>query len=502
MTDASNMTLDALKEKLARVQDLEHAARLLEWDQETFMPEGGASARAHQIATLRTLAHELFTDDAIGALLDGLDRQNEKGFAEVLVRVTRRDYERARRLPADLVNRLAATASRAQHVWQKARAADDFAAFAPHLERLVGLNIQKAEALGYESTPYDALLDEYEPGMTSAEVESVFGELRAELVPLVEAIAGAEAPSEACLHGTFDVQAQQGFGEDVIRAFGYDFARGRQDASAHPFTTSFSTGDVRLTTRFDPEFFNPAFFATLHEAGHGLYEQGFAKDLERTPLADGASLGMHESQSRLWENLVGRSRPFWQHYYPKLQKRFPEGLGEVPLDAFYRAINRVAPSPIRVEADEVTYNLHIMLRFELERALIEGRLTVGDLPEAWNAKMEDYLGLTPATDAEGVLQDVHWSIDAFGYFPTYALGNLMSVQLFQQAEADLPDLSAQMASGAFGPLLEWLRENVHRHGRTVEAGDLLERVTGARLDARPWLAYVREKFGALYGVAG
>ncbi len=503
MTDA----FDQLKTHLARVYDLQRAAHVLEWDQETFMPDGATEARAHQLATLHTLAHEHLTSEAVGALLDALEPQadaSQTGAADPLsleaslVRAARRDYDRARKVPSTLVTALTETSARAQTAWKQARAADDFARFAPHLERLVALSREKAEALGYDATPYDALLDQYEPGMTTAAVARVFAELREDLVPLVEALAAAAPPDDACLHQPFAPEAQQAFGEDVIRDFGYDFARGRQDRSAHPFTTSFSTDDVRITTRVDPHFFNPAFFATLHEAGHALYEQGLAPALERTPLADGASLGLHESQSRLWENLVGRSRPFWRHYFPQAQQRFPEALGGVSPEGFYRAVNKVAPSPIRVEADEVTYNLHIMLRFELERDLIEGALSVNDLPARWNDMMDNYLGLRPETDADGVLQDVHWALGAIGYFPTYALGNLMSVQLFEQARADLPELEAQIGRGQFGPLLGWLREHVHRHGRALEAPEILRRATGHPLRADDWLAYVRAKFGALY----
>ena len=495
--------LDALQARLGQVKDLEAAAHLLDWDRETYMPDGAAEARARQLSTLSRLGHELFTAEETGALLDAaaphVEGADPLSFEASLVRVAWRDYARKRRLPADLVADLAEAAAAGQHAWKKARAEDDFAAFAPHLQRLLDLNRQKAEALGYDETPYDALLDEYEPGTTTATVERLFRTLREELVPLVEAIADAPPLDAGCLHEAFDPEAQWAFGEAVIRAFGYDFARGRQDRSAHPFTTSFSTSDVRITTRVDPGFFSPAFFATLHEAGHGLYEQGISPALARTPLAEGASLGVHESQSRLWENLVGRSRPFWQHYYPALQARFPGVLSGVDLDDFYRAINRVEPSLIRVEADEVTYNLHIMLRFELERALLEGDLAVNDLPARWNAAMEDYLGLRPGQDAEGVLQDVHWAMGAIGYFPTYALGNLMSVQLFEQAARDLGDLNAQLSAGRFEALLGWLRTNVHQHGRTLKAPDLLERVTGAPLQAAPWLGYIREKYGALYG---
>jgi carboxypeptidase Taq len=494
--------LDQLRTALAPIEDLKNAAEVLAWDQETFMPEGGAEARARQIATLRTTAHERFVTDEMGALLDrAADALNgADATAEALVRVVRRDYTRARKIPSSLVSTLSETSSRAQVAWQNAREADDFDAFAPLLQQLVELNVEKAEALGYDDEPYDALLDEYEPGMTTAEVASVFDTLRADLVPIVDVLADQQVPPDDFMRQGFAPDAQQAFGEQIIDDFGYDFERGRQDRSAHPFTTSFSIHDVRLTTRFDEHFLPSGLFSTLHEAGHGLYEQGIDPALERTPLAEGTSLGMHESQSRLWENLVGRSRPFWSHYYPALQEAFPDAFDGVGLDTFYRAINKVEPSLIRVESDEVTYNLHIMLRFELERGLVEGTVSVDDLPDVWRAKMDEYLGVQPDTDAEGVLQDVHWSMGAIGYFPTYALGNLMSVQLVDRIREDLPDLDAQVAAGDFDALLSWLREHIHRHGRRIQASDLLEQVTGDALQAAPWLHYIRAKYGALHGV--
>ncbi len=499
MTDA----LDQLTDALAPIEDLKNAAEVLSWDQETFMPDGSAEARARQIATLRTLAHERFVTDEMGALLNRASDtlSGADATAEALVRVTQRDYTRARKIPSSLVSELSEASSRAQVAWQKARAADDFDAFAPHLQRLVELNVKKAEALGYEDEPYDALLDEYEPGMKTAEVASVFDALRADLVPIVDVLADQPMPDDDFMRHGFAPDAQQAFGEQIIDDFGYDFERGRQDRSAHPFTTSFSINDVRLTTRFDEHYLPSGLFSTLHEAGHGLYEQGIGAALERTPLAEGTSLGMHESQSRLWENLVGRSHPFWSHYFPALRDAFPEAFADISLDAFYRAINRVEPSLIRVESDEVTYNLHIMLRFELERGLVQGTVSVDALPDHWREKMDEYLGVQPNSDAEGVLQDVHWSMGAIGYFPTYALGNLMSVQLFNQIRDDLPNLDTQIASGTFAPLLGWLREHIHRPGRMVQAPDLLKRVTGTTLDAAPWLRYIRDKYSALYGVS-
>ena len=494
--------VDALRDALAPIEDLKSAAAVLSWDQETFMPDGAAEARAQQLSTLKTMAHERFVTDEIGALLDKTETAVEQGAATDmqadLVRVVRRDYDRARKLPSDLVSALSQAASRGQTAWKQARANDDFDHFAPHLEELVDLTIQKAEALGYENERYDALLDEYEPGLPTSAVVDTFADLREDLVPLVDAIAEQPAPDDSMLHGAFPIDQQKAFGELVITDFGYDFDCGRQDISAHPFTTSFDVTDVRLTTRFDAQFLPSGLFSTLHEAGHGLYEQGVAPELARTPLAEGASLGIHESQSRFYENVIGRSRPFWQHYYPALQDTFSEALGSVALDDFYRAINRSEPSLIRVEADEVTYNLHVMLRFELERALVQEDLAVQDLPAAWNDRMDDYLGITPDTDANGVLQDVHWSFGAIGYFPTYALGTLMSAQIANAMRQDLPDLDAQIAAGEFAPVLDWLRTHIHRYGRRLNAPDLLEQATGQSLQADAWLGAMRTKYGAIY----
>lgn len=494
--------VDALCDALAPIEDLKSAAAVLSWDQETFMPDGGAAARAQQISTLKTMAHERFVTDEMGVLLDKAETAVASGNASDkavdLVRVVRRDYDRARKLPSDLVRALSQAASEGQTAWKQARANDNFDHFAPHLERLVDLTIQKAEALGYEHERYDVLLDEYEPGLPTAEVVDTFSDLREQLVPLVDAIADQPAPDTSMLHGTFPVDQQKAFGEQVIADFGYDFDCGRQDISAHPFTTSFGIRDVRLTTRFDEQFLPSGLFSTLHEAGHGLYEQGISPDLARTPLAEGASLGIHESQSRFYENVVGRSRPFWQHYYPALQDTFSDALGSVSLDTFYRAINRVEPSLIRVEADEVTYNLHIMLRFELERALVQEDLAVQDLPAAWNDRMDEYLGITPDSDANGVLQDVHWSFGAIGYFPTYALGTLMSAQIEEAVRQDLPDFDAQIAEGEFAPVLDWLRTHIHQHGRRLDAPDLLEQATGQSLQADAWLQSMRTKYGAIY----
>jgi carboxypeptidase Taq len=496
-------SFDQLRKRLGDLADVKAASALLSWDQETYMPAGAGAARAQQLATLGRLAHEMFVSDEFAAALaaaaaDVAGAPPDSDEARI-VRVIRRDHDKATRLPAQLVADLAQATALAQQAWAQARPRSDFESFRPHLERVLELTLTKAEALGYEESPYDALLDDYEPDMKASQVAEVFAALRSELVPIVQGIAAADMPDDTCLRRHFDATAQWEFGEAVIRDFGFDFDRGRQDRSAHPFSTNFAVSDVRITTRVDESFLPTALFGTLHEAGHAMYEQGVDEALARTGLDNGTSLGIHESQSRLWENQVGRSRAFWKHYYGPLQRTFGAALGEVPLDEFYRAVNRVEPSLIRVEADEVTYNLHVMIRFELEMQLVTGALAVADLPEAWNAAYERTLGLRPPDDAQGVLQDIHWSFGLIGYFPTYTLGTLISAQLFEQAQADLGDLDDQLGRGEFAPLREWLRAGIHRHGRKFTASELLERTTGGGLDAAPWLRYVRAKFGELYG---
>ena len=497
--------LDDLRDHLAPIEDLKAAAAVLAWDQETFMPDGGAEARARQLSTLQSMAHEQFASDETGDLLDraadALETDDPLDDDASLVRVTRRDYKRARRVPSSLVAELSEATSRAKQAWKKSRQEDDFTIFASHLERLVELSVEKAEAIGYDDEPYDALLEEYEPGLSTAEVADTFETLREDLIPLVDAIADAPPLDNEVLHRSYPQHRQKDFGEQVLANLGYDVDRGRQDVSAHPFTTSFSPDDVRITTRYDENYFPSAFFSMIHEGGHAIYEQGIDPALDRTPLADGASLGVHESQARLWENHVGRSRPFWRHYFPKLQNTFPDALADADVEGFYRAINRVEPSLIRVEADEVTYNLHVMLRFELERGLIDGTVDVNDLPTLWNEAMDDYLGVTPNTDANGVLQDVHWSMASFGYFPTYTLGTLTAAQLVEAIQEDVPDLENRVADGQFDALLNWLRTHIHQHGQKLEAPDLLKRATGRELSAEPWLRYANDKFGDLYDLS-
>ncbi len=494
--------LKELKTILGEINDLNAAAYLLEWDQQTYMPPEGATARGYQLATLSSISHNKFTSPEVGQLLEDVqpyvDQLDPDSDEARLVRVARREYDKAIRVPTELVAEFARVTTVAHNVWQVARAENDFAKFHPHLEKIVELRRRYAALFAPYDHVYDPLLDDYEPGMKTADVKAIFDVLRPKQVALIQAIADRPQVDDSFLHQHFDENKQWDFGVEVITRFGYDWQRGRQDKSAHPFTTNFSIDDVRITTRILPDYFPSSFFSSTHEAGHALYELGIDHALERTPLDGGASYAVHESQSRMWENLVGRSLPFWEHFYPRLQQVFPSQLRGVSLEAFYKGINKVERSLIRTESDEATYNLHIMLRLELEIALMEGTLAVKDLPEAWNTRMQEYLGITPPNDADGVLQDVHWSGGSIGYFSTYALGNLVSLQLWQKINQDIPDLADQIRKGEFSGLLGWLRQNVHRHGKKFEPQELVERVTGSKLSPEPYLQYLQAKFGQIY----
>jgi carboxypeptidase Taq len=502
MTTTSEKPLQLLKERLAIISDINAAEAALSWDRQTYMPEGGIVLRAEQLATLSRLSHEMLVSEETGGLLASVEEPAPGSVDSALVRLARRDYERATRLPAGLVAELARASALAQPAWERARAGSDWPSFAPHLEKIVRLQRDTAEHLGYEDHPYDALLDLYEPGARKTRLQGMFEELKAELVPMIREIGALPHEDRSRpLHGEFDEAKQEEFGRGVISAFGYDWKRGRLDRVVHPFCVPLGgPGDVRITTRFDPHWLSPALFAILHEAGHGIYEQGVDPAYSRSPLSNGTSMGVHESQSRLWENLVGRSRAFWSFYYPRLQETFPEALGEVDQETFYRAVNESKPSEIRVEADELTYNLHILLRFELEVTLLEGGLPVSELPAAWDAKMEEYLGVTPEDNARGVLQDVHWAAGLLGYFPTYTIGNVLSAQFFEQATKAHPEIPEMIGRGEFGSLLGWLRENVYRHGRRYDPDELVVRATGRPPDTAPYLRYLKSKFGELYGL--
>lgn len=502
MSDA----LSELRERLAEIADLSAAGGLLGWDQQTMMPERAAPQRAEQLGTLGKVLHERFTDAAIGRLLDdaeadGFEAGGDQSVDAALVRVTRRDWEKARRVPSDLAAELARAGALGHAAWVDARERSDFSAFLPALERNVELKLRYVDCFDGYDDPYDVLLDDYEEGMTSAEVDVLFGELRAALVPLIAAIAErADAVDDACLHGDFAVADQRALVRGVVERLGWDPGGWRLDDAAHPFATSFGPGDVRLTTRYDPSYVGTALYGAIHEFGHGLYESQVDPALARGPLGEGVSLGVHESQSRLWENVVGRGRPFAGWLHGQLAATFPERFAGVDADGYYRAVNRVQPSLIRVEADEATYGLHIILRFELERAMIAGSVALADLPEAWNARMREYLGVGVPDDARGVLQDVHWSGGDIGYFATYALGNLIAAQLWERAQADLPGLDDALAAGDGSPLRAWLGEHVHRWGRRLPPRELVQRATGSPIRVEPFVAYLRAKLEPIYGI--
>jgi carboxypeptidase Taq len=476
---------------------------LLHWDQQTYMPPKGAAHRAEQAAAIAGLVHRQFTAPGVGDLLAAAEAgQHDAGSPEAVnLRGLRRDYDRARRLPETLVSELARVTALAQEVWVDARKARDFSRFQPWLEKIVGLKRQEAEALGYPQVPYDALLEDYEPGETTSRVRVLLEELRDELVPLVRAIVhSGRAPDRSIFQRPYPIEEQRALGLEVAAAIGFDFRAGRLDVSTHPFCSGIGPGDTRMTTRFSPTDLGDAFFSVLHEGGHGLYDQGLLAEHYGTPMGSAVSLGIHESQSRLWENLVGRSPAFWEYFYPRAVERFPEALRGVSLEAFVFAINDVRPSCIRVDADEATYNLHILLRFELEQALLHGDVSAGDVPGTWNDRMERYLGIRPPDDAQGCLQDIHWSGGGIGYFPTYTLGNLYAAQFFEQARMELGDVEAQIRQGDFAPLRGWLTEKVYRQGRRHDAADLVLKVTGRPLGHRPLLDHLRSKYAALYGI--
>ena len=506
MTD-TQQSYDELLRLVRRAALLGSCGSVLGWDRETYMPTGGNEHRAEQLSLLAGVAHEWNVNPRIGELLDHLqDSELNDGHdtdSVVNLREIRRGYERAGKLPQRLVEEMSRVTALAQHQWAEARAGGDFAQFAPWLKKIVKLKREEAAAIGYAEAgePYDALLDEYEPGALSADIASVFNALREELVPLLEDIAGAERqPNTSLLERRFPVAQQEAFGREAAAAIGFDFNCGRLDVTTHPFCSGFGPGDCRLTTRYDEQFFSSSFFGTLHESGHGMYEQGLVKDAFGTPLGTAVSLGIHESQSRMWENLVGRSPQFWQYFYTRAQELFAESLGCVSQDDFVFAINAVSPSFIRVEADEVTYNLHIMLRFDLERDLIAGRLEPDDVPDAWNERFASDFGITPGSAAEGCLQDVHWSAGLFGYFPTYALGNMYAAQFFAAAKEQIPGLEEQFAQGQFSELLNWLREHIHQQGQRFPATRLVEVVTGRPFSNRALMDQLNSRFRPLYGI--
>ena len=496
-----------LKSRLAEIHDLGKVVSLLNWDQVVTMPPGGAAARAEQLATVGRIAHELFISPEVGRLLDDLQPYEESLEYESdeasLIRVTRLDYEKARQVPTDLRTEMTRVASLSRTAWAGARANSDFKAFQPFLQQTIDLKKRYVDCFAPSGDPYDVVLDDFERGMPTSEVRSIFTSLKAAIVPLIAAVADrSDAVDDACLRGDFPIEQQRAFCLSVLRRFGYTDKEWRFDPTAHPFATNTSLGDIRLTTRYYADNVAPSLFGSIHECGHGLYEQGVSPTLERTPLCRGTSLGMHESQSRLWENLVGRSRAAWSCFFPELKQTYPRQFDGVDVETFYRAINKVQPGLIRVEADELTYGLHVVLRFELEEELLSGALRVEDLPKAWDERMQAYLGVTVPDVADGVLQDVHWSLGYVGYFPTYVIGSIVSAQIWEKALAAMPDLPAQFERGEFLPLREWLREHLHRHGRKFTPKETLQKVAGTdRVDVGPYVNYLRAKFSDIYALA-
>jgi carboxypeptidase Taq len=503
MTDTARQTYDRLCQYARETALLASIDAVLGWDERTMLPSAAGGHRAEQIALLAGMVHQRWTNPEVGLWLSALletplaaDKHSETG---ANIHRLKREYDRKVKLPQKLVEELARTTSLSERAWEAARRDNDFATFRPWLEKLLQLKREEAEALGYPERPYDALLENFEPETRTSEVEQVLARLREQLTPLVEAIRQAgRQPDVSILAREYPVAQQEAFGREAATHIGFDFSRGRLDVTTHPFCSGLGPNDCRITTRYDEHFFNESFFGILHEAGHGIYDQGLPTEHYGLPLGDAVSHGIHESQSRLWENFVGRSRAFWEYFFPQAQQRFPS-LADVSLDDFYFAINDVRPSLIRVEADEVTYNLHILIRFELEQPLLSGDLPVDQLPGVWNEKYRDYLGIVPPTDTAGVLQDVHWPAGLFGYFPSYALGNLYAAQFFAKADTELGGLASQFARGEFQPLRQWLRENIHQQGQRYAATELVQRVTGQPLSPEPLVAHLRAKFGPLYG---
>ncbi|MYD10622.1 MAG: carboxypeptidase M32 [Chloroflexi bacterium] len=497
---------------IAEYHDLLCILNALKWDMRTMMPAAGAASKGQQLATLSKLAKSIFVSDKTARLLDAAEAESAgadpDSYQARALRQTRDAYEIQRRIPADLIGRMAALGAESEAVWARAKDEDDFASFKPYLEQMLALNIKLAGAIGYDEHPFDALVGQFEPGMTAARLGVIFAELKARVLPLLERIIAADAPLPLNLwEAEYDLATQEKLCRELTALIGFDYERGRLDSAPHPFEISFTWDDVRITTRYDANYLPMSLFAALHEAGHGIYEQNIAPELTRTALSadligqyavGGASSGAHEFSSRLWENQIGRSRDFWRLHFGRLQARFPDQLANADAELFYRAVNRVRPSLIRVEADEVTYNLHIMLRTEIEMALLEGAIAVDDLPEVWNAKMQEYLGLTPPDDRRGVLQDVHWSFGGFGKFPAYTIGNIMAAQVLAAAHRQMPDLAAKLAEGDHQTLLTWLTENIYRHSRAYSTDELLTRVSGEGLSVSPLLDYLERKYSDLY----
>lgn len=494
--------MQQLVDLAAELEDLGHIEAVLGWDQQVNMPRGGAQERGLQSAILGQIMHEKFTSDEVGQLIADLEKEVGNLKAETdearMVKVAKRQYDKQTKVPLPMLMEFIQTTTMAHEAWLDAKTQSDFSIFQPHLEKIVDLRKQYAGLFKPYDHIYDPLLDDYEPGMKTADVKEIFEKLRPQQVEIIRIISEKEPPDNNFIKQYYKEEYQEVIGRYVITRFGYDWNRGRLDLAPHPFTTEFGQGDVRITTRYLKDDAGSALFSTMHEAGHAMYGQGVPDKYRRHPLSGAASLAIHESQSRLWENLVGRSKEFWSFFYPSLQMLFPEYLGNVSREDFYRGINKVEPSLIRVEADEATYNLHIMLRLEIEMGLMEGTFEVKDLPEIWNSRMEDYLGITPPDDSQGVLQDVHWSGGMIGYFPTYALGNLASVQLWDKMLEENPNVPDEIAQGKFDTILGWMREKVHQYGSKFEPQEIMLKATGSKITPEPYIQYLKTKYGEIY----
>lgn len=486
------------KQQLQKIADIKYATAVLQWDQETYLPPKGAEARGRQIATLSEIAHQMFTNDKVGHLLQDLLSKDLPEWQKQNVELTLEDYTRLKKLSPAFVRKMSEAITASFHAWIEARKQNDFKVFEPLLIPLVDLKRQEAELYGYSQHPYDALMNEYEKGATVAMLDKVFDNIKGPLQDLLRELQNKDFGDSSFLHPNFPKQQQWDWGMYLARQLGFDFNAGRQDISEHPFTTNFSSNDVRITTRIDEHDFANMTWSTIHEVGHALYEQGLPTEQYGLPLGEYASLSIHESQSRLWENCVGRSACFWRYYYPKLVQHFPQQFGEVSKEQFVRAINKVQPSLIRTEADELTYHFHVMIRYELEKRLIEGSLQVKDIPAYWNQQYKSLLGVDVPDDKQGCLQDVHWSHGSFGYFATYSLGSFYAAQFWRQAKVEMPGIEEQIAShGNTSPLLQWLRNKIHHHGRLYNSQQLCSLVTGKELDSTVFVNYLREKLNAL-----
>lgn len=505
MSEKANLALNELTERVKKISTLSSCSSLLGWDERTHMPKNGATNRAEQNSVMAGVVHEQLTSLRIGELLSEVESSDlvsdPLSATAVNIREIRRVYDKQIKLPQKLVEEISKTVTLAEHSWVEAREKSDFSLFAPWAAKMFDLRFQQAQAIDSEQEPYDVLLDNYEPGASANNIAEVFESLRQDLVPLVEAIANASRkPKVSILEREYPIENQKIFGKSASAAIGFDYNSGNLDVTTHPFCTTIGPGDTRILTRYNPYHIGQALFGILHETGHGLYEQGLLKEHYGMPMGETVSLGIHESQSRLWENIVGRSRSFWEYFFPRARQIFWDSLNDVSLDDFYFAVNEVRPSLIRVEADEATYNLHILLRFEIERAIFLKELKAEDIPAVWNEKFQKYLGITPSDNASGCLQDIHWAAGLIGYFPTYTLGNLYSAQFFAKAKKELGNLDEQFARGKFDSLLNWLRENIHSQGQRYRAEDLVKEVTGEPLSHKYLIEYLKEKYAPLYGI--